>query len=381
VSGLRGADVVVLGAGIVGASCALRLAQRGLRVQVLERERVPAAGSTGRSAAGVRHQFSDEVNVRLSQASIAEYRSMPEAAYRPVGYLFFVPEAMWASHLDAVALQRRLGVPVQVLEPAQAAARVPAALAGVAGATFCADDGVVDPHGLCMAYVAGARAAGAAFAFGAEALAIERAAGAWQVRTAAGDFAAPMLVNATGAWAGRVAALAGLRLPVTPARRMVYATGPIDPAAGVALPCPLTVDLGSGLWLRSEGDRLIFGLANPADTGFAEGVDWTWLETVYEAALPRFPWFERLAVDRRASWWGYYEDTPDHNPVLGRRPDAEGWIDACGFSGHGVQQAAAVGRLIAQEAVGEPTAIDIDALRIGRFTGAPVPASGERLVV
>jgi sarcosine oxidase subunit beta len=146
----------------------------------------------------------------------------------------------------------------------------------------------------------------------------------------------------------------------------------------------MTVDLANGVWFRSDGDRLIFGLSNPADQGFAEGIDWPWLETTYEAALLHFPWFEQLSVDRRASWWGYYEVTPDHNPILGHMPGAEGWINACGFSGHGVQQAGAVGRLIAQEATGEPTDIDLSTLRIDRFgqDGQGSAAnSTERLIV
>jgi sarcosine oxidase subunit beta len=164
---------------------------------------------------------------------------------------------------------------------------------------------------------------------------------------------------------------------------MVFTTGPLPEALAAHQPLPLTVDLGNGFWFRSERDRLIFGLSNPADTGFSEGIDWAWLETTYEAALAHFPWFDQLSVDRRASWWGYYEVTPDHNPVIGRHPGADGWIDACGFSGHGVQQAAAVGRIVAQEACGEAPFIDVDALRIGRFTAAPDDATGggERLIV
>jgi sarcosine oxidase subunit beta len=162
---------------------------------------------------------------------------------------------------------------------------------------------------------------------------------------------------------------------------MVFATGPLEASLRLPHPYPLTVDLDSGLWFRSEGQRLIFGLSNPADTGFAEGIDWPWLETTYEAALPRFPWFERLAIDRRASWWGYYEDTPDHNAILGRMPGAAGWINACGFSGHGVQQAAAVGKLIAQEALGEPPSIGIESLRIERFASAARNGGAERLIV
>ena len=376
------ADVIVVGAGIVGASCAFRLAEAGLRVIVLEREPAPANGSTGRSAAGVRHQFSDAVNIRLSQASIVDYRAMQEAAYKPIGYLFYVPPDQWDEQMRAVALQRSFGVDVHVLDLAQAQARAPADVQGLRGATWCADDGVVDPHGICMHYVARARALGARVIVNREVMAIARIGydGPWQVGAGDALFEAPLLVNAAGAWAGRVGALAGLGVPVQPARRVVFSTAPLPVELRLPHPYPLTVDLASGLWFRSEGERLIFGLSNPADTGFEEGIDWPWLEATYEAALAHFPWFEHLAIDRKACWWGYYEVTPDHNPVLGRMPGAAGWINACGFSGHGVQQAAAVGRLIAQEATGQPLFIDIDPLRIERFAHGTAHGT-ERLIV
>ncbi len=376
------ADAIVVGAGIIGAACAWRLSERGLRVIVLEREAAPAAGSTGRSAAGVRHQFSDEVNVRLSQASIAEYREIEAASYRPIGYLFYVPDAQWDEQMRAVALQRSLGVDVQVLDTNEARAIVPAETAGLRGATWCAADGIVDPHGICMEFVQRARALGARVLVGREVTGIarSRADGPWHVRAGDASYEAPLLVNAAGAWSGLVGRMAGLDVPVGPARRVVFATSPLPEPLRLPHPYPLTVDLASGLWFRSEGDRLIFGLSNPDDTGFEEGIDWPWLETTYEAALTHFPWFDQLAIDRRASWWGYYEVTPDHNPVLGRMPGASGWINACGFSGHGVQQAAAVGRLIAQEALGETPFIDIGRLRIERFAGGATRGT-ERLIV
>lgn len=376
------ADVIVIGAGIVGASCAFRLAELGRRVIVLEREPAPAGGSTGRSAAGVRHQFSDAVNVRLSQASIAEYRTMEAAAYKPIGYLFYVPPDQWDAQMRAVALQRSLGVDVRVLDPAQAQAIVPADAQGLQGATWCTADGVVDPHGICMHYVARARDLGARVLVNRDVTGIGRVGtdGPWRVHAGDRVFEAPQLVNAAGAWAGRIGALAGLDVPVQPARRVVFATAPLPEALRLPHPYPLTVDLASGLWFRSEGERLIFGLSNPEDTGFEEGIDWPWLETTYEAAITHFPWFEHLSIDRKASWWGYYEVTPDHNPVLGRMPGAPGWFNACGFSGHGVQQAAAVGRLIAQEASGQALSIDIDALRIERFARGAAHGT-ERLIV
>jgi sarcosine oxidase subunit beta len=204
---------------------------------------------------------------------------------------------------------------------------------------------------------------------------IERRGERWRAGAEGGDVEAGWIVNTAGAWAGEVAALAGLQVPVCPARRMVYTTAPLAAAPTY----PLTVDLDTGLWFRPERDRLIFGMSNPDDTGFAEGVDWTWLETVYESALRHFSWFETLSIDRRACWWGYYETTPDHQPVVGEMPGAPGWYNACGFSGHGVQQAAAIGRVAAQEIAGEPAFVDMAPLRIERFAaGAPHP---ERLVV
>jgi sarcosine oxidase subunit beta len=288
---------------------------------------------------------------------------MPQAGYRPIGYLFYVPHAQWAAHREAAAMQQHLGLPVQVLEPAEAARIVPADIAGFAGATFCGIDGCVDPHGITLAWLAQARAAGARLHLNTAVHAIARRDGRWRVDAGTSTFETPWLVNAAGAWAGEVAAMTSLQVPVVPARRMVYVTAPLAPAPRY----PLTVDLDTGLWFRSERERLIFGLSNPDDTGFAEGIDWPWLESVYTAALRHFPWFETLAIDRRASWWGYYETTPDHQPIVGPNPDAPGWYDACGFSGHGVQQAAAIGRIVAAEIAGEAPFLDVAPLRIGRF--------------
>lgn len=95
-------------------------------------------------------------------------------------------------------------------------------------------------------------------------------------------------------------------------------------------------------------------------------MDWEWLGPTLEAGLFRFPFLEGLALDRKASWWGYYEVTPDHNPILGFVE--EGLLVAAGFSGHGVQQAAMVGRLMAEEVVhGKARSLDITPFRLGRF--------------
>nr|WP_216326585.1 FAD-dependent oxidoreductase [Deinococcus aestuarii] len=360
------ADLVVIGAGIIGAASAWRLAQRGLKVLVLE-QGSPAGGSTGRSAAGVRAQFTTETNILLSKHSIGEYAALPESGYHPAGYLMLVPEAQWDAHRAGVSLQRRLGVPTELLTPEGAQRCAAFEPGGLGGCSFCATDGFVDPHGLTLEYVRRARGAGARFLLDTAVTAIERSGGVWRLRASGGSVEAPLLLNAAGAWAGELGALAGLSIPVRPARRMVFTTGPLNPPRRV----PMVFDLGSGVWLRSEGERLILGRADPADVGWREGMDWAWLQPTLEAAMTRFPWLETADLDRRASWWGYYELTPDHQPIVGRLPGVEGWLNACGFSGHGVMQAAAVARVIAQEAVGEVPFIDIDPLRYERFGRAP----------
>lgn len=363
-------DVLVIGAGIVGSACAFRLAEQGLRVGVLDAADAPAMGSTGKSAAGVRVQFSTESNVRLSWDSIREYEAFPElfgtdVGYRPVGYLFIVPEGSWEKHHAAVELQRRVGAPVEMLTPEEAQHHVPFSTEGVHSATFGPIDGVVDPHGVTMAYLAMARGHGAELHVNTELLEAQRNGGVWRVSTNRGDFQAPEILNASGAWSKVVGQRAGLEIPVEPYRRMVYVSGPLAHQHTY----PLTVDLATGLWLRSEGQRLLIGLVNPDEpAGFVETVDWNWLEPTLEAALPRFPWLEEVTLDRRASWAGYYEITPDHSPILGRPTGVDGWLNACGFSGHGVQQAAAVGRLMTEELLhGRASSINIDEFRIERF--------------
>lgn len=360
---MTSADVLVMGAGIIGACCAYRLAEQGLKVTVLEQDSAPAMGSTARSAAGVRVQFQERVNIELSRLSIAEYREMEAADLREIGYLMLVPEECWEGHQRGILLQQSLGLPVQALSPQQAQSILPFETTGIAGCSYCPTDGAVDPHGIAFHCIREARRLGAKLHVDTRVTGISHGQGLWTVGTSKGEFQAPVVVNASGAWAREVGKMHGLEVPITPARRMVFSTGPLQEPHHF----PMTFDLSSGVWFRSEGPRVIFGKANPHDTGFQHTIDWEWLEPTLLAAFARFPWFEDLHLDRKASWFGHYELTPDGQAILGRMPGVEGWFNACGFSGHGVMQAAATGRVISQEVLGQPLTINIDPLRIQRF--------------
>jgi sarcosine oxidase, subunit beta len=370
---LRGTRVIVVGAGIVGAAVAWSLTRAGARVTVLERAAAAATGATGRSAAGLRHQFSAPQNVRFSAYGARRYARFQDevgadAGFRRVGYAFLVPacdDAAWRDQADTV---RANGGRVELLAPAEAAARWPwLDLSGIGLVSYGPDDGVLDPHAVTLGWLAAARAGGATVRFEAEVTGLAPLGGGWRVRTAHGaPLTADVVVNAAGPQAGRVAALAGASVPVVPSRRSVYVTTPVS---GLALPTPLTVDVETGVWLRSEGERVIFGRSNPAEPpGENERVDWDWLEPTLERALPRFPFLAHAGLDRRACWAGHYEVTPDHLPLIGWDAALPGLLHAAGFSGHGVQHAPATGAAVAALVAGDDAPFDLTPFAPDRFT-------------
>ncbi len=373
------ADVVVIGAGIVGASSAWHLASRGLRVIVLEEDAAPAMGSTGKSAAGVRVQFTTEANIRMSMYSLPVYREFRkrhghEVGYQDIGYLLLVPHGRWEAHLESVELQRSLGAPVEVLSPDEAQRYVSFEAEGLAGATYGPWDGVVDPHVATHAWVSMGKQLGVTYRLRSPVTAIERLDGGWVVQGGGTAIHSGHVVNAAGAWSARVAQLAGLKVPVGPKRIQIFLSAPIEDTRTY----PLTIDLATGVYLRSEGNRVLFGRDDlDQDFGFTEGMDWDWLERVLLTGVERYGWWEDLGVDRKGSWWGYYAVSPDNSPIICPNPGDAAWIDACGFSGHGIMHAPATGLAVSEFIVdGDAHTIDMRAFRHGRFAeGVDVEAN------
>jgi sarcosine oxidase subunit beta len=378
-------DVVVIGAGIVGASCAHHLSAVGHSVAVLEARSGYAEGSTGRSFASVRSQWADDLSITLSWNSVQAYRSFEERhgidiGYRPTGYLLLFGEDVWSRQLAAVDLQRAHGVPVEVMDVTRAQAVTPFEAAGIAGATWGPADGRIDPHIATGAFLELARARGASVHLRSPVTAIRTLDdGTWEVSTPTRTVRAQHVVNAAGGWSGETAALAGLSVPVVHSKRNVYATA----SGAVNRDIPLTCDMGTGVYLRSEGDRVLFGATRPGQAdGYDTQVDWDWLEGLLGIASERFPWLADLPLDTRACWAGTYENTPDRMPLLGPEPSAPGWIHASGFSGHGVMQAPEVGRLVAaQVTTGAITSVDVTCMSAERFSGEGAAVRGLDMVI
>lgn len=368
---MTGADIVIVGGGVIGASIAYHLSLRGAgRIVVLERDRL-GMGSTGKNAGGIRLQFSTEVNVRLSQRSLPRLeRFADEMGIDPqlhqVGYLFLITEERDVASFEAsLALWSRLGVPARRLTPAEAQTLFPEVrVDDVRFATYCAKDGYLDPHSVLQGYVARARERGVEFREGAPARAIDVSGGRVEAVRAGGErIACGTVVNAAGAWGAQIGAMAGVDLPIRPLRRHIFVTGPV---AGLDHEFPLTTEFASGLYFHRESGGVLLGMADPADPPrFDDSVNWDFLPTIVERALARLPALERATV--KTGWAGFYEDTPDHHPILGAISERPGLVCAAGFSGHGLMHAPAVGEAIAQLVCGEPPSVDITPLRYERF--------------
>jgi sarcosine oxidase subunit beta len=374
------AKVLIIGAGIIGASVAYHLAVRGCTdVLILEKAEAPITGSTAFSAGGVRHQFAREVNIRLSKYSIERLKNFSEevgghADLRQTGYLFLINnEDTWVQFQEQVRLQRSLGVQVELLKPRDTPSYVPGIrLDDIVGATFGVEDGFCDPYGIASGYLKRARDLGVRVALSTPVTGGKLEGNrVFIVETPDGPVSGEFVVNACGAWSGQVASLFGVDLPVQPYRRNAYMT---DPFPKFPEPIPLTFDVETGFWMRKEGESVLFGRANPAETPEVNlNVDWDWLPEVLDAGIDRFPLLEEARLAKKQCWAGLYEISPDHMPILGRHPEMPNYLHASGFSGHGVMHSPATGMLIAEEILdGNAHSIDIDELRITRFRNTSV---------
>jgi sarcosine oxidase, subunit beta len=309
---------------------------------------VLASGSTSKSAGGIRAQFADELNIRIALRSLEEFEAMAdEIGLRQDGYLFLLDnEDDLQGFRDAVALQQSFGVPSSVLTPAEAAAIVPQLVVDdLVAATYCPRDGHATPEAVVQWY---ARESGARVLQSCTVTGIAvRDAVVHGVETTRGTIATGCVVCCAGAWSAEVAALAGVSLPVEGLPRWMWFT-PQD--GGLPERVPLTIDFSSGFYFHREGPGLAFGGRT---------------EDVAEEALRRLPVLGDLPV--QSSWWGYYDVSPDWNALVGEAPDVSRFLYATGFSGHGFQQAPAVGEHIAELVVGRAPTLDLSPFSATRF--------------
>jgi glycine/D-amino acid oxidase-like deaminating enzyme len=388
-------DVAIIGAGIQGAAIAwwlLRL-DPALRVALIERDTGFSQASSQRSASSIRQQFSHPINIQLSQFGLQFLREAPsllavdgeapEIGLTDPGYLYLArtegADSLRAQH----ALQRQHGAPIELLERDALANRFAWLRTGdlALGTLGAGAEGWFDGPALHQAMLRAARAQGATLIRG-EVVDFEMAGADRSGTGAASRITALRLadgtrlvcgtaVNAAGAWARPLAAAAGIDLPVHARRRTVF----VFSCPTMLADCPLLID-PSGFWFRPEGRQFIGGRTPdddaddlPLEPNLAEFDEAFWTGLAH-----RVPAFEALRIEN--AWAGYYEmNLFDHNALLGAHPAVDNLLFATGFSGHGMQQAPAVGRGIAELIVhGAYRSLDLSVLSVARL------AKGQRII-
>jgi len=356
------AEVVIVGGGALGAATAFHLARLGIADVALVERDVLAAGSTSKSAGGIRTQFADELNLRIALRSLAEFERFEELtgaeiSFRRAGYLFLLDtEDDLASFRDALALQHSHGIPSLELTPAEAGEIVPQLVVDdLVGATFCARDGYATPEAVVQGYAA---ASGARVLQGCAVTGIDvRGGRITGVETTRGRIATDTVVCAAGVWSREVAAFAGVDLPVVGEARHMWFT-PED--GGLPDPLPLTIDFSTGFYVHREGPGLAFGGRESQ------------LEELAPHVERRLPALTELPV--QTTWWGWYDVSPDWNAIVGGTGEPTRFLYATGFSGHGFQQAPAVGEHLAELVAGREPTLDLSAFSLERFArGAERP--------
>ena len=385
-------DVCIAGGGVVGSAAAYFLAaDPGFdgRVVVLEPDPAYREAATARSAGSVRQQFSTPLNIAISQFAVRFLRNIdhylavdgavPDVGFHEGGYLFLADEDLVEARRSEYATAVGCGADVTWLTPAELAERFPwMNTMDLEGGTLgLSGEGWLDPYGLLQAFRAKARALGVEYRRD-RVSAVEVASGrVAAVQTGAGDrLGCGWLVNAAGIRSRDVAALAGVDLPVHPRKRFVFVFDAAEHAPGL----PLTV-LPQGIYVRPEGAQYITGYSPPPgsdpDCDDLE-VDYTVFdEILWPALAERIRPFEGIRMVN--AWAGHYDVHPlDHNAILGPHPERPNLLLASGFSGHGLQQAPAVGRGLAEQVIhGGWSSLDLSPLGFERVLAGEPLAEGK----
>jgi sarcosine oxidase subunit beta len=363
-------DVAIIGGGVHGCSIAYHLAKKGVRCALFERSYL-SSGASGRSAAGARHQFGTEVNCRLAIYNLEHLASPKEELDPPFPLEFEQSGYLWITYSEAqlqqleknVSLQNSLGIPSSILSPEEIKEVAPALdVRGMLGASWCTKDGHINPHTLTFAYAYAAKRLGAEIYAETPVTGLLR----WKdrirgVQTAIGDCHAEAVICAAGPWSAHIVSWAGLDVPITPERHQLLVTEPVE---RIRHPFVLCMDDGS-YWKQCPNGTFILGWGNPLDIKeISDESSWEFLHEATKRVLSKMPSLAGVRVVRQ--WAGTYDVTPDSQAVVGATPVEDFFLD-CGWSGHGLQFAQSIGRIMAEIVCGEEPFIDVSPFRYSRF--------------
>lgn len=372
------AEIAIVGGGVIGLSIAYHLAKLGLDdVVVIERGYL-AEGASGRNGGGVRQQWSTEVNIRLMQESVELCRRFAvdigvNVWFRQGGYLFLARSAAEVARLEKnIAIQNRCGVATRMLDPKQALAIVPELdLTGIVGAAYNPTDGILFPWPFLWGYARQAASHGARIFTQTPVTGLDRqASGGYAVHTPRGSVRARRVINATGAWSPKLAAMIGVEIPTYPIRHEICSSEPLKPFLR-----PMVSELSSGLYCsQSMRGEIVGGVTIPGHgSTYGMGSTLEFLATYARRLVRLLPILGDIKILRQ--WAGPYDQSPDGNPILGPVPGHPDFFLACGFVGHGFMMAPIVGKLYGEWLTGSQPHEIFGRYPLARFSGGAPPSA------
>lgn len=383
-------DILIVGGGIIGSSIAYNLMNDEFngKVVVFEKDPTYEFSSTTLSAGGIRQQFSKEVNIRISRYGVQFYEKFDEAMavdgekahseFRQRGYLFLANERNWPLMKRYHELQTQLGVEVELLSAEDTLKIFPDLnIDGLVGASFSKRDGYLDPYGTLQGYIKKARNLGVNYVHDEVTGIMKDGHRVTGVMTKKGyRYNGSIVVNAAGPWAAGVGRMAGVDLPVDPVRVLSYV---FQPSKIFTYDLPMVIDL-TGLYFRHETGKVIMaGKLNMEEPpGFNFDAEKTFFtQEMWPILANRVPVFDRLRLIK--GWAGLLDmNSLDNNALLGKHPEIKGFYMAVGFSGHGFQQAPAVGKAMSELIrLGRYETIDMSPLNYERLTSGKLLAEEE----
>ncbi len=361
---------VIIGAGFAGAATACHLAFQGKRqIVILEQEPVPGFHSSGRNAGFIRQVLAEPSVADLAAESARFIRKPPPAwpvpvSYDPIGCLILGRGEKWQALQEDADLARRRGIEVECWSPERTRAAVPLIRdAALDGALWCVSDGVIDIHALLSGYLKTAQGAGAVIRYGATVNEVRVRHGRVQgVATAQGFFAADVVVNAAGPWAGPVGVMAGAApIAFHPRRRHLFVTPPLD---WVQPDWPFVLNVSDEVYFQPSSGGLMLCPCDEDDVPPCDPpTQPEALELLAEKLAAAYPHFPDVPVGR--CWAGLRTFTDDNRFVIGWDPGVEGFFWVAGLAGHGVTTSAAVGSLAARLLLGADADPNFSPARFG----------------
>ena len=381
---MQTADAVVIGAGINGAATAYNLVRRGMKRVVLLDRHVIAAGGTGKSAAIVRQHYSTPQLAAMVKRSVDIFADFDEviggdAGYVACGWAFLVPDYVSDGFVQNLAMQQRLGIDTGEISKDELLAIEPRLqLDDVHRIAYEPGSGYADPIATTHAYVHRFRELGGDLRQMTTATGLTVAGGAVKaVQIGEDQIATDIVVNAAGPWAGRVAAWAGVHLPIEITREQEVV---IETAACGGPPKLAFSDMAQAVYYRPDGaTRTLFGRGYPkqyehveADS-YNESADNDFIVEAHARLIRRIPSFKDAIFIR--AFAGLYDVTPDWHPILGVVDHVRGLHLCAGFSGHGFKIGPAIGEVMADLIMSGQSSIDVSTLGPGRFANNELVAS------